>query len=279
MKTPPTKEAAAPAETGTAERNEEHIHNASQPAKSKQQIHRPFIPAWLDDAGLSAAEMRVFIHLLRSADNQTGIAWPSYRRMIEVTGLSKTTIRRCIESLENPHALIAKLGKPFAGSCRYKVLPIVPPQGQKEDSNSSATGAIEAAPIVPPQTRNSSTTGTPIVPLQGQEGNPKKETQRRESTSLAETIYQAYPRKVAKSEALRAISRAMKANDPDFLLERTTAYATAISWKDKQFIPYPATWFNKGMFNDDPDEWKEPTNNTRPCPTRGIRENLEIPFL
>jgi hypothetical protein len=142
---------------------------------------KPFIPAWLDDAGLSPAEMRVFVHLLRSADNKTGVAWPSYRRMTEITGLGKSTVRRSIESLEKPHGLIQKIGKPFAGSCRYRVLPIVPPQGQMEDFNSSTTGTIETTPIVPPQTRNSSTTGTPIVPPEGQEGSPKKDIQRRVS--------------------------------------------------------------------------------------------------
>lgn len=142
---------------------------------------KPFIPAWLDDSGLSPAEMRVFVHLCRSADNQTGIAWPSYRRMIEITGMGKSTIRRAIESLEDQHKLIAKMGKPFAGSCRYKVLPIVPPEGQKESSNSSTRAPIEAAPIVPPQTRNSPSDETSIVPPEGQEGNPKKVIQRRVS--------------------------------------------------------------------------------------------------
>lgn len=142
---------------------------------------KPFIPSWLDEAGLSAAEMRVFIHLCRSADNVTGIAWPSYRRMTEITGLGKTTVRRCIERLQDHHELIAMMGKPFAGSCRYRVLPIVPPEGQKGDSNSSATGTKEAAPIVPPEAHNSSVRGTPIVPPEGQEGNPKKEIQRRKS--------------------------------------------------------------------------------------------------
>jgi hypothetical protein len=140
---------------------------------------KPFIPSWLDEAGLSATEMRVFIHLCRCADNQTGIAWPSYRRMTEITGLSKNTIRRAIERLEAPLKLIAKTGKPFAGSCRYRVLPIVPPEGQMDDSNSPTTGTNGSAPIVPPVTHNSPSHGTSIVPPEGQEGNPLKVIQRR----------------------------------------------------------------------------------------------------
>jgi hypothetical protein len=142
---------------------------------------KPFIPAWIDDLGLSAAEFRVFAHLCRSADNKTGVAWPSYRRMIEITGLSKNTVRRSIETLENPRKLISKIGKPFAGSCRYRVFPIVPPESRLEDSNSPTTGTIEALPIVPPVTHNSPSHGTSIVPPEGQEGSPKKVIQRRKS--------------------------------------------------------------------------------------------------
>jgi hypothetical protein len=149
---------------------------------------KPFIPAWLDDAGLSAAEMRVFIHLLRSADNKTGIAWPSYRRMTEITGMSKSTIRRCIESLENDHNLIALTAKPFAGSCRYRVLPIVPPEGQMRDINSSTRGTNEASPIVPPEADNSPSSDTSIVPPEGQEGNPRKGIQGRVSNKESKSF-------------------------------------------------------------------------------------------
>lgn len=140
---------------------------------------RPFIPSWLDEEGLSPAEMRVFVHLLRSADKD-GVAWPSYARMTAISGLGKSTVRRAIEELKRRELILA-VGKPFAGSCRYKVLPIVPPEGQMEDSNSSTGGTIEAPPIVPPQNRNSSTSIPPIVPPEGQEGNPLKGIHLRES--------------------------------------------------------------------------------------------------
>lgn len=141
---------------------------------------RPRIPAWLDDAGLTPAEMRVMVHLCRRADNKSGIAWPSYDSMKAITRMSKSTIRRAIEELKR-RELIEAIGKPFAGSCRYKVLPIVPPEGQKEVSNSSTREPIEGAPIVSPENCNSSISLPSIVSPEGQEGNPKKEVQRRKS--------------------------------------------------------------------------------------------------
>ena len=82
----------------------------------------------------------------------------------------------------------------------------------------------------------------------------------------AESIYREYPRKVAKPDALKAIAKALRTNTPEFLLERTKAYAAAIGWKEPQFVPYPATWFNQERFNDPPTEWQQPA--TKPTPTQ-----------
>ena len=146
---------------------------------------KPFIPSWLDEAGLSQQEFRIYCHLCRRADNATGTAWPSYSAMIETCGSSKMTIRRSLGILEE-RGLIVKLGKPFGGSCRYQVLSaMIPPQGQMEAANSTTTGTIEAAPIVPPQDRNSTTTLPSIVPPEGQEGTPKKVIHLRKSKEAA----------------------------------------------------------------------------------------------
>jgi hypothetical protein len=74
----------------------------------------------------------------------------------------------------------------------------------------------------------------------------------------AEDIYQAYPRKVAKPEAIRAIQKALKSRRPEYLLAQTVAYARTRPHND-QFTPFPATWFNQCRFNDDPATW-EPIN-------------------
>jgi uncharacterized protein YdaU (DUF1376 family) len=70
-------------------------------------------------------------------------------------------------------------------------------------------------------------------------------------------IYQAYPRRVGKTAALKAIAKAAK-NCPE-LLAKTTAYAAAVSqWSqnERQYIPHPSTWFNRGSFDDDPETWQ-----------------------
>ena len=75
----------------------------------------------------------------------------------------------------------------------------------------------------------------------------------------AEAIYQAYPRHIAKGAALKAIRNAIKPDRADYILERTKAFAAAVEkwpWADRQFIPHPATWFNRESYDDDPKEWQ-----------------------
>ncbi len=70
-----------------------------------------------------------------------------------------------------------------------------------------------------------------------------------------EEIYEAYPKKVAKPEALKAIKKALKKVDASTLLEKTKAYAETVNGSDRQFVPNPATWFNGERYNDSADTW------------------------
>lgn len=68
----------------------------------------------------------------------------------------------------------------------------------------------------------------------------------------AETIYEAYPRKKARPDAIRAIKKALKSVGYTDLLTKTQKYATAVkeSQKELSYVPYPATWFNREEYND-----------------------------
>ena len=75
----------------------------------------------------------------------------------------------------------------------------------------------------------------------------------------AARIYQAYPRKVARAAALRAIERVLQRRlvEPEGLLEAVTAYAKAMraAGQEQEFIPHCATWMNAGRWEDDRAEW------------------------
>lgn len=80
-----------------------------------------------------------------------------------------------------------------------------------------------------------------------------------------EIVYQAYPKKVGKASALKAIAKRLQSVPFERLLEATQAYSAATaSWTEyeRQFIPHPASWFNGARDEDDRTTWKRKTNDT-----------------
>jgi len=116
-------------------------------------------------------------------------------------------------------------------------------------SNESASGGsnAESQPTSHP-------TGQPNAEAEAEAEAVKK----KEDPQFAQqvlSVYEAYPRKIDKKNALRSIERSLKLNDFEFLLGRTQLFAQACSGKDPSFIPYPSTWFNGERFHDDPSSW------------------------
>ena len=79
----------------------------------------------------------------------------------------------------------------------------------------------------------------------------------------AEEIYEAYPYKVGKPAALRAILKAMKTTPPERLLEITRAFSERKNG-DVAFVAHPATWFNQERYNDDPSTWERQDQMQKP---------------
>ena len=95
---------------------------------------------------------------------------------------------------------------------------------------------------------------------------------------LAESVYEAYPRKVGRPVALRAIEKALTTTDHETLLKATVAYAEARRGQDQQFTPMPATWFNQQRYNDDQATWSNaPTTKQKERNERS--ENLTLKLL
>lgn len=94
-------------------------------------------------------------------------------------------------------------------------------------------------------------------------GQIQKAMRKTGSASLVEEIYQAYPKKVGKDAAKKAIVSAIrKLNAIDqsqdaaaWLLERTKLYAASRVGQEQRFTPHPANWFNRGSYADDEQEW------------------------
>lgn len=62
--------------------------------------------------------------------------------------------------------------------------------------------------------------------------------------------YEAYPRHVARKPAFKAFAKAIKTIPFETLLDLTQAYARSVEDKDKQYVPYPATWLSQELWED-----------------------------
>jgi hypothetical protein len=62
-----------------------------------------------------------------------------------------------------------------------------------------------------------------------------------------DTFWNLYPKKVAKADALKAWNKATKKKTADELIALTKAYSES-KLPDMTYIPYPASWLNKGLY-------------------------------
>jgi hypothetical protein len=63
-----------------------------------------------------------------------------------------------------------------------------------------------------------------------------------------------YPKKRAREEAKKAWRQAIERGaDPQHIVTAATGYARERAGEDAKFTKYPATWLNKGCYDDEPD--------------------------
>ena len=84
----------------------------------------------------------------------------------------------------------------------------------------------------------------------------------KETTSSFTDFWSVYPRKVGKVDALKAYAKALKIATAEEILEGAKRYAQDPN-REMQFTAHPATWLNRGSWNDDPLPRKTPQNGSR----------------
>ena len=98
------------------------------------------------------------------------------------------------------------------------------------------------------ETRTTGTTGTPNSPR-----TPRTPTTPRSPRSPGfEDFYAAYPRKVGRTAAEKAFEKALDSAPSEVIIEAARKLASDPNLPEKQFIPHPATWLNRGGWDDEP---------------------------
>ena len=74
-----------------------------------------------------------------------------------------------------------------------------------------------------------------------------KETSTITSNDRFDEFWNLYPKKVAKADALKAWKQVLKKKTADEMIALTKAYSES-KLPDMTYIPYPASWLNKGLY-------------------------------
>jgi hypothetical protein len=76
----------------------------------------------------------------------------------------------------------------------------------------------------------------------------KKTTKQEKPTDTGfDTFWLLYPKKVAKADAVKAWKQVLKKKTADEMIALTKAYSES-KLPDMTYIPYPASWLNKGLY-------------------------------
>jgi hypothetical protein len=76
-----------------------------------------------------------------------------------------------------------------------------------------------------------------------------KNKQENISSNDFDKFWELYPKRVAKADAVKAWNKAIKRKSPDELLKLTKVYSEG-KLPDMTYIPYPASWLNKELYED-----------------------------
>jgi len=76
----------------------------------------------------------------------------------------------------------------------------------------------------------------------------KKTTKQEKPTDTGfDKFWELYPKKIAKADALKAWKQVLKKKTADEMIALTKAYSES-KLPDMTYIPYPASWLNKGLY-------------------------------
>lgn len=188
---------------------------------------------WEDSGIESRAELLVLLALADHAKDD-GVCWPSIDSIAKKSRVSQRGVQEIIKKLEGAGRLKVKTGEGPNGTNVYKVIV----GGCSGCTPQPAVGKNDGY-LHPNHKEPSVTTST----------NPNT------NTSGAEEVYRAYPRKVGKPAAIKAIERAIKTHGLELVMAGTKAFTAASADTEPHFIPYPQKFYNQERYLN---EWKKP---------------------
>lgn len=112
----------------------------------------------------------------------------------------------------------------------------------------------------------------------------KQRSKRGDATEEELSVYNLYPRKVARRDAIAAIRNAARKIPIAVLRERTALFGRCVGrWPEKyrykdgrDLCPHPATWFNRESYLEDEKEWLPAGMFTREDDPKTNGQRMEV---
>ena len=235
-----------------------------------------------DDGPLAYIDRYVLLAIADNA-NDDGYAYPSIEKLAEKTQMSRRTVMRSLQSLEEDGWIISRkrsrnrrfstyeiqLGK-FSESRGDSQSP------QKSPSRSDSHNIDE---VTPSRSRGDSQSEVPQTPyivepsLNRQDQPPTKTV----CESFGERCFKAYPKKTSPKASVAAFAtliRELRDNQRfptltaagNWLLQRVQGYAASpcVTTRPIRFVPKASAWVSEGKYDEDSSVW----NIAAPPPTQ-----------
>ena len=166
-------------------------------------------------------------------------AWPAISTLARYANASERSVKRDIQELIDLGELRVELqNAPTQNQYKTNLYWITIPAGVT-DSASGVTAQVS---------RGDRLGKSGVTPVGTQNINITiKETSIETSKDDFEKFWNLYPKKVAKADALKAWNKAIKRKTADELLKLTKVYSEG-KLPDITYIPYPASWLNKELY-------------------------------
>jgi hypothetical protein len=166
-------------------------------------------------------------------------AWPSISTLARYANASERSVKRDIQELVQLGELKVELqNAPTRQQYKTNLYWITIGSGVTD----SATGVTDWV------SRGDSSGKSGVTPVGTQNINITiKEPSLKSDLESFETFWNLYPKKIAKADAVKAWKQVLKKKTADEMIALTKAYSES-KLPDMTYIPYPASWLNKGLY-------------------------------
>jgi hypothetical protein len=166
-------------------------------------------------------------------------AWPSISTLARYANASERSVKRDIQELVQLGELKVELqNAPTRQQYKTNLYWITIGSGV----TTQATGVTDWV------SRGDSSGKSGVTPVGTQNINLTiKEPSEKTSIDRFDEFWNLYPKKIAKADAVKAWKQVLKKKTADEMIALTKAYSES-KLPDMTYIPYPASWLNKGLY-------------------------------